>query len=159
MAAAGTRRACSSGFGPLADLGGGPPFGDAAVAACFGAFPNAIRPRLLWARALVFDTASETTGVGPLTETLKWGQPAYLTEATKSGTTLRLGAIGPDRWGVYVHCQTEVIPALQSTLPEAFSYDGTRGVVFGGDDVVDEGALRLLIRSALTYHAARKIKG
>jgi hypothetical protein len=32
-----------------------------------------------------------TPGVGALHETLKWGQPAYLTPETRSGTTLRLG--------------------------------------------------------------------
>lgn len=42
-------------------------------------------------RRLIVATAAETSGVGPLTEMLKWGEPAYLTEATVSGSTIRLG--------------------------------------------------------------------
>ncbi|MEM1315687.1 MAG: DUF1801 domain-containing protein, partial [Pseudomonadota bacterium] len=62
----------------------------APVAAAFQAMPEALRPRLAELRALVLETA-EAEGAGPLAETLKWGEPAYLTEATKSGGTLRLG--------------------------------------------------------------------
>lgn len=62
-------------------------FADPAVAAVFAAYPAGMRKRLLALRALVLDVAAKTEGVGPLTETLKWGQPSYLTDETKSGTT------------------------------------------------------------------------
>jgi hypothetical protein len=65
-------------------------FGDARVASRFKAYPPGLRARLLTLRALVFDTAARTEGVGRLTETLKWGQPSYLTEETGSGSTVRI---------------------------------------------------------------------
>ena len=61
------------------------------VAAAFSAFPAGVRARLLEVRDLIFETAAAIEGVGPLTETLKWGEPAYLTQATGSGSTVRLG--------------------------------------------------------------------
>ncbi len=61
------------------------------VAAVFAGFPERVRRRLLEVRDLIFETAADIEGVGPLTETLKWGEPAYLTGATGSGTTIRLG--------------------------------------------------------------------
>lgn len=63
------------------------------VAVAFAAFPDPVRVQLLEVRRLIFATAAETSGVGPLTETLKWGEPAYLTEATVSGSTIRLGPL------------------------------------------------------------------
>ena len=65
-------------------------FSDSDVASVFKAYPPRIRAKLMALRELVFDTARRTGGVGPLTETLKWGQPSYLTEATGSGTTVRI---------------------------------------------------------------------
>ena len=35
-------------------------------------------------------TAASTDGGGPIEETLKWGDPAYVTSATKSGSTIRV---------------------------------------------------------------------
>ena len=40
-------------------------------------------------RSLLVEVAEDLC-VGPLTETLKWGEPAYLTEVTKAGTTVRI---------------------------------------------------------------------
>jgi hypothetical protein len=61
-------------------------FGGAKVAAVFKAYPPAVRTRLLALRELVFDVAATTPEVGRLTETLKWGQPSYLTAESGSGT-------------------------------------------------------------------------
>ena len=42
----------------------------------FSAFPDEVKNGLLHLRALIFDVAARTEGVGRLEETLKWGQPA-----------------------------------------------------------------------------------
>ena len=78
------------------------------VAAAFAAFPERVRARLLEVRDLVFETAADLEDVGPLTETLKWGEPAYLTEATGSGSTIRLGwpKARPSHAAVYFNCKT-----------------------------------------------------
>jgi hypothetical protein len=65
-------------------------FLDPAVETVFKAYPKRIKARLLALRRLIFDTASVTKGVGRVQETLKWGQPSYLTAETKSGSTIRI---------------------------------------------------------------------
>ncbi len=72
------------------------PFDDPKVASVFDNFPKADRKGLLKLRALIFETAAQTRGVGQLNETLKWGQPAYLTPVSKSGSTIRLGLPKPE---------------------------------------------------------------
>ncbi len=51
----------------------------AEVAAAFASYPLVVASTLADVRLLIFATAAETESVGPLTETLKWGEPAYLT--------------------------------------------------------------------------------
>ena len=43
-------------------------------------------------RRLIMETASETEGVGPLEETLRWGQASYLTTASGSGSMIRMSS-------------------------------------------------------------------
>ena len=69
-------------------------FADPAVAAVFAAYPAELRDRLMALRRLIFETAATTEGVGPLEETLKWGQPSYLTRRSRSGS-IGAGSLWP----------------------------------------------------------------
>ncbi len=122
-----------------------------AVRSAFDAFPAEARQPLLQIRDLIFEVAAETPGVGPIEETLKWGQPAYLTPETRSGTTIRLGVPKSGGYAVFTHCQSRVIPEFRSLFGDEFTYDGNRAVTFGPDDAVDLEKLRWLIRGALAY--------
>ncbi len=61
---------------------------NAAVARAFAAYPPGMRRKLLALRELILRTAAATGGVGPIEETLKWGEPAYVTSQTGSGSTI-----------------------------------------------------------------------
>lgn len=122
------------------------------VAAAFETFPEERRAHLLKLRQLIFETAAQTPGVGPLDECLKWGQPAYLTQESKSGTTLRLGLNKAGAASLFVHCQTSLISEFRAQFPESFGYDGTRAIHLDQGEEVDFEALRLFISRALTYH-------
>ena len=63
---------------------------NADVAAVFDRYPERMRDKLLFLRRLIIETAATTEGVGELEETLKWGEPSYLTPQTKSGSTVRI---------------------------------------------------------------------
>ena len=84
------------------------------VAAVFGAYPKEVKQKLLFLRQLIFDVASRTDGVGELKETLKWGQPSYLTTQTKSGSLVRIDQIKSQtgKYAMYFHCQTTLIDTL-----------------------------------------------
>ena len=56
----------------------------------FQTYPEDIKPKMEKLRNIIFEVAKNTEGVGELVETLKWGEPAYLTSKTKSGTTIRI---------------------------------------------------------------------
>lgn len=125
-----------------------------AVAAVFDGLPPAVRRRLLEVRALIFRLAGEHPEIGPLTETLKWGEPAYLTEATRSGTTVRLGRVGAaeTECAVLVNCRTSLIDEFRSRFPDVFRFAGSRALLLdtGGDLPVEP--LAACLHRVLTYH-------
>lgn len=128
-------------------------FADPAVAAVFKAYPAALRKRLLALRELVFDVAVRTDGVGPLTETLKWGQPSYLTEQTRSGSTVRLDRVKKgDGYALYFHCQSGLVPRFRELYPDTFRFEGKRALTFEPGDRLPVRALRHCIALALTHH-------
>ncbi len=50
----------------------------------FEKYPSIVREKMDYLRALVIETAEETESVTELRETLKWGEPSFV---TKSGST------------------------------------------------------------------------
>jgi hypothetical protein len=115
------------------------------VAEAFAAIPPGLRPKLAALRRLILDIAAKTEGVGDLDETLKWGQPSYLTHKTKSGTTIRIGAIkGSDQlYALFVNCQTGTAGTSRPHRLRPLSRLGTRrpatGVERGGRTYKDLG--------------------
>jgi hypothetical protein len=132
-------------------------FSDSDVASVFKAYPPGIRAKLMALRELVFDTAVRTAGVGPLTETLKWGQPSYLTAETGSGTTVRIDRLkAGDGYAVYFHCQSGLVGQFRELYPDAFKYQGKRAIVFASGDRVPARELRHCLALALTHHSRKK---
>jgi hypothetical protein len=135
---------------------GDPEFADPAVAAAFQGYPEPLRTRLLALRQLIFATAAATDGVGPLLETLKWGQPAYLTAETRAGSTIRIDRVGTtEQIALYCHCQTDLVTTFKQLYP-GFRYQGRRGLLLQGDPASAAEPLRHCIALALTYHLRKR---
>ncbi|MEL7548025.1 MAG: DUF1801 domain-containing protein [Pseudomonadota bacterium] len=135
-----------------ATLPAAPPNVAKALAAC----PAAARKALDALRTLILETAAELDGVGPLTETLKWGEPAYLTEKPRTGTTIRLGwdATG-ETVSLYVHCQTTLIKAWRDLYENDLTFIGNRELRLSTDQTLPNAALKHCIAMALTYHSRK----
>ncbi len=124
------------------------------MAVVFDRYSAEMRSKLLHLRHLILDTAAKTDGVGQIEETLKWGQPSYLTHKPKSGTTIRIDQDSAEegKYGIYVHCQSKLIETMQRAYPTELTYEGTRAIVFHVADPLPEAAVRHFIELALTYH-------
>ena len=113
-----------------------------------------MRRRLLDVRHLIFETAAQTDGVGPLTETLKWGEPAYLTMATGSGSTIRLGRIpsSAQDCAVLFNCRTSLVETFRSRFPDVFGFEKNRAILLSPAAPLRETELSICLKMALTYH-------
>ncbi len=124
----------------------------------FEAYPKKVQSKLKAIRKLIFHTARKTDGVGPLEETLKWGQPSYLTAATKAGSTIRIDrAKGrDDAVAVFFHCQTDLVKTFRDLYPDEFDFEGNRALIMSASSALPKAPLTHCIALALTYHLRKK---
>jgi len=133
-------------------------FDDPKVEAVFNGFSPAVKKKLMRLRKLIFEVAQKTEGVGQLEETLKWGQPSYLTPKSKSGSTIRLGREKKTDgdYAIYFKCQTTLVETFREQFQDKFRYEGNRAILFRLDDKIPVRELRRCIAMALTYHLRKK---
>ncbi len=128
------------------------------VQAVFDRYPPALRDKLLALRAAIIEVAREENA-GPLEETLKWGQPAYLTR-NGVGTTIRIdrdethgGALA-----LYVNCKSSLVSEWRERFPD-MTFGGERSLHLTLDANLGDPRLRMCIADALTYHRRKKKSG
>lgn len=128
------------------------------VAAVFNAYSEKVKPKLMFLRQLIFDVASRTSGVGELEETLKWGQPSYLTTQTKSGSLVRIDHIKyqEGKYAMYFHCQTTLVDTFKEMYRGRFEFGGNRSIIFSEKDKVPVEELSHCVSMALTYHLNKR---
>jgi len=127
------------------------------VEKAFNAYSEKLKDRLLVLRHLIFKIAEETKEIGDIEETLKWGNPSYLTSRPKSGTTIRLSqvALSSDKYAVSVHCQTTLVAEFKEIYSN-MEYDGNRSIILDINDHLPLDVVKHFIYSALTYHHRKK---
>ena len=125
------------------------------VAAAFDAIAPAQRAALLALRHLILQVAAESDI--ELTETLKWGEPAYLPARPRTGTTIRINALrgSADGYAMYVNCKTSLLESYRHLYPDAFTFEHQRALIFRTGQSPPKAALKHCIAMALTYHRAR----
>ena len=129
----------------------------------YAQFPPPARRALKQLRQLIYATAAADPRIGTLTETLKWSEPAFLTNETQSGTTVRCGwkAKAPHEIALYVHCQTNLIETFRTLYAndasdEVLRFDGNRAIVMPLAQPLPTEPLKRMIHAALTYHLNKR---
>lgn len=123
----------------------------------FENYDEVMREKLLFLRQLILETAVETEGVGELEETLKWGQPSYLTPSG-SGSTIRIDQVKGQtgQYAMYLNCRTSLIESYRQIYPETFRFEGTRAIIFDVSDDLPVEVVKDCIALALTYHRHKR---
>jgi hypothetical protein len=130
------------------------------VAVVFDSYPKEMRAKLLFLRQLIYETAASLKEIGELEETLKWGEPSYLTPKTKSGSTIRIAwkEAQKEQYSIFFKCTANLVPAFKEKFPQNFKFGGDRSINFGLNDDVPEKELKQCIALALTYHRNKKLE-
>ncbi len=129
------------------------------VEAVFRSYPVGIRTKLLFLRKLIFETANSIEEIGEIEETLKWGEPSYLTPKSKSGSTIRIDRkkSNENQYAIYFKCTANLVPAFREKFPNEFKYEGNRSIIFDIEDEIPIDELKRCIALALTYHKNKKL--
>ncbi len=124
------------------------------VSAVYDSFPDATRSNLLELRRIILEVAATTPGVGSVEETLRWGQPSFVT-AAGIGSTVRIDGRRNEQAGdyaVYFICSTQLVDQFRALFGDTFQFEGDRALVFGNEENLPQDQLRECIALALTYH-------
>lgn len=135
-----------------------PAYQDARVATLFAGYSPLMRRRLEDLRCLIFETAAAIEAVGPIEETLKWGDPSYLTTQTSAGSIIRINAHRRSEtcYAAYFHCQTNLVETFRVTFGEALTFEGNRAILFNVADEIPKDLLALCFRAALSYRLSKR---
>jgi hypothetical protein len=129
---------------------------DHEVLEVFKTYPKPMREKLLFLRQLIIETATEIEGSIELEETLKWGEPSYVSNI---GSTIRMGwkKSKPEQYALYFHCKTILIDTFKELYGGTFRFEGNRAIVFVKDDKVPANELKHCIFLSLTYHQRKSL--
>lgn len=107
-------------------------------------------------RNLILETAEETETVRGLEETLKWGEPSYL---TKYGSTIRMDwkAKKPDQYCLYFKCTSKLVPTFREVYGDLFDYENNRALIFTNEADLPVKELKECIRMGLEYHKLKHL--
>jgi len=127
------------------------------VYSIFSKYPVHVNEKLQFLRKLILDTASETESIDKITETLKWGEPGYITDG---GSTVRIGwkKSSPDQYAMYFNCKTRLVDTFKERYKNTFSYEGNRAIIFYMDNnIIPVNEVKHCIELSLTYHSRKHL--
>ena len=120
----------------------------------FDSYPDFVRDKMHYLRELVIETAKEMNTIEVLEETLKWGEPSFV---TKNGSTLRMDwkAKTPNQYALYFQCTSRLVNTFRIVFDETFQYEGKRAIIFQLDQEIPELELKECIKATLRYHQVK----
>jgi len=126
------------------------------VAVVFDNYPKSVQKQMFQLRSLVLETAAEIEELKKLEETLKWGEPSYL---TKHGSTLRMDwkAKTPNQYAMYFKCTSRLVEAFKVIFSDTFQFEGKRAIVFQINQKIPVDKLKQCIAMTLTYHKVKHL--
>lgn len=126
------------------------------VSEVFSQFPQPVQTRLLYLRELILKTANDLPEKTALEETLKWGEPSYL---SKKGSTVRLGwkKKNPNYYGIYFNCRTKLVDTFRALYGDIFHFEGNRAIIFSLEEKIPATELQHCILLSLTYHKRKHL--
>lgn len=122
----------------------------------FQSYPKDIRQKLVRLRQLIFDVASDAAEIGELEESLKWGEPSYITDG---GSTVRIDwkESTPQKYAMYFNCNTKLVSTFKKIYTDKFIFEGNRAIVFNRKDKVPTKELKHCIALSLQYHKIKHL--
>lgn len=129
---------------------------DPKVDEVFANYPDLVRDKMQLLRELVIKTAEEIEDIVVLEETLKWGEPSFV---TKSGSTLRMDwkEKTPHQYAMYFRCTSRLVETFRLVFDHKFKFEGKRAMVFQLNQDIPKTELKDCIKASLTYHKVKKL--
>lgn len=107
-------------------------------------------------KALICKVAADTPEIGPLKESVKWGEQSFTPVKSNVGSSVRIQPRADGAAALMFICHTNLVEEFRGLYPDALKYEGNRAIVLSGEDEPARGALSHCIALALTYKLRRR---
>lgn len=119
-------------------------------------YTDPVRKKIMNLRNLIIEIAETTEGITSIEETLKWGEPSFL---TKKGSTIRIDwkKGKPNQYAMYFQCTSKLVTTFRVLYKDTFQFEGNRAIIFPIDSRIPKKELKNCITAALTYHKVKHL--
>ena len=119
-------------------------------------YPEVVKPKMQALRTLVLETARASETITRLGETLKWGEPSFV---TPQGSTLRMDwkPKNPNHYALYFQCTSKLVHTFRLVFANTFTYEGNRAIILPLETDLPTDELKACILATLTYHKVKQL--
>ena len=107
-------------------------------------------------KALIHEVAAQTPDVGPLEESLKWGEKSFTPAKRNTGSSVRIQPRADGDVALMFICHTNLVDESRALYPDTLTFEGNRAIVLEAGDKPDLAALSHCIGLALTYKLRKR---
>jgi len=107
-------------------------------------------------RAMIYQAAADKPEIGPLEESLKWGEQSFTPVKRNIGSSVRIQPRPNGDTALMFICHTNLVEEFRGLYPDALTYEGNRAIVLSGENEPDRAALSHCIALALTYKLRKR---
>lgn len=108
-------------------------------------------------RALIVDAAAQVPSIGPLEESVKWGQPSFAPKRANVGSSVRIEERANGDHALMFICTTGLVDQFRDLYSDVLTFDGKRAIVLPQGAMPDREALQHCIQLALTHKLRKRV--
>jgi Domain of unknown function (DU1801) len=116
---------------------------------------GSLRADLFRLRQLVLDTAARNPEIGPIAETIKWGEPSYAPTKRGIGSSVRIAPRKDGKISMNFICHTGLIDRFREIYGSRLNFEGNRTIIVDPAEPLPQEELGHCIAMALTYFRSK----
>ncbi|MCC0034526.1 MAG: DUF1801 domain-containing protein [Hoeflea sp.] len=109
-------------------------------------------------KSLIHRVAAATPEIGPLEESLKWGEQSFTPIKRNVGSSVRISERMDGSLALMFICHTNLVDEFRDLYPDTLTYEGNRAIILQPGVDADRVALEHCIALALTYKLRKRQK-
>ncbi|EDQ34965.1 hypothetical protein HPDFL43_02170 [Hoeflea phototrophica DFL-43] len=107
-------------------------------------------------KTLILSVAERTPEIGPLEESLKWGEQSFTPAKRNVGSSVRIAPRDNGDVALMFICHTNLVEEFRGLYPDGLVFEGNRAIVLSEGFETDQAGLEHCIALALTYKLRKR---
>jgi hypothetical protein len=109
-------------------------------------------------KALILEAAATVPDIGPLEESVKWGQPSFAPVKPNIGSSVRIEQRDDGSHALMFICTTGLVEEFRTLYDDTLACEGKRAILIPAGPLPDRAALTHCIQLALTNKLRKRAR-